>query len=68
MSKDAEMKDAQDINEEKKEGTKNELSKAELEKLTLEGTVTFDTTVYCGYWNTLEMQSLRKRQSTIRCF
>jgi hypothetical protein len=39
MSKDAEMKDAQLSNEEKKDCANDKPSKAELEKLTLEGTV-----------------------------
>jgi hypothetical protein len=37
MSKDAEMKDARESNEEKNDSANTELSKAELEKLALEG-------------------------------
>ena len=38
MPKDAEMRDTEGSNEEKKDGAK-ELSKAEIEKLTLEGKI-----------------------------
>ena len=37
MSKDVEMKEAQETNEEKKDVSSEELSKPELEKLALEG-------------------------------